>query len=195
MQRGTRKPLTARVCTHEIPQWRNAKRSLCSKIPLPSKSGLSFHWQNRSFRSSLSESDPLFIEGLREITTCIYRAIITHHHLVHAEHRESHSVWTGAPYFKLMGAQRPDWGLFNGSQPWQHRRITWGAFKKNTSAESQPKPIKSELLGVRSGHWFLSFFLLKALRRITIHSPTSQRGKSKWLCFLKKSLLETKDLP
>lgn len=83
-----------------------------------------------SFRSRLSESDALFKEGLREMPIWIYRAIITHHRLVRAGHRESRSVWMGSLYFTLMGAQSPEWSSFRGSQPWPPMRITWGAFKK-----------------------------------------------------------------
>lgn len=86
------------------PQWSDAK---C--LPVPKFSFLVRVW------SVLSLSGCLFKEGLLEITTCIYRAIITHHHLVHAEHRESHSIWMVSLYFKLMGAPRPESGLFNGS--------------------------------------------------------------------------------
>lgn len=134
---------------------RNARRSPCSKILLPRKSGLPLTEQvvqtltfgvGLPLRGRFAWNNHVCLQSHPYASSGSCRA------------RESSSIRMGGLRFKLMGARRPDGGLFSGSQHWQHTRITRGAFEKNTRAESQPRPIKSEWLGVRSGPWFLFFF-------------------------------------
>ena len=103
------------------------------------RSGIPFHWWNMPFGTWLSESDSL----QRGFAWNNHMCLENHHHTSFCSCRapRKHSVWMGSLYFKLMGVQRPEWGLFSGLQPWLSMRITWGAFKKILVQDLNPNQL------------------------------------------------------
>lgn len=123
-------------------QWNNTKCLPCSEICLPSEGLVCPFTDETCYSGPDLHSQAPSSEGAHGIVR---------HLLVPARHPESQSVWTGSPHFTMKGAGQLEWGLFSDFSPqWTRESPESFKKKKKASGQSQPKPIKSELSGVRS---------------------------------------------
>lgn len=136
-----------------------------------------------SCRYWLLESGSLFKESFHDITTYIYRAIACTIFLLAQAPRKPFNL-DGQPIFQIKGSSETRRRLVQCFSALAAHENHLGSFKNNTSAEPQPTPIKSELLGMRYRYWF--FFEVPHRIIINFFSSTVKASGYFLLFFWKK---------